>query len=378
MLPVSKTPSPMDCSTSPSVELQDPDHDRQVSDNVNSDDETARVRFLRRKLSVSGTDINLDGFENDDISHDIPNQVIHKNKHCINEYFGKSQKGYVPYNLKKANQDTLLMKEDLKTGTIILAVFDGHGEHGHCVSESISDTFYRKLINHPLYETNLKEAAVDSLDKAESQCIQNNYINSDLSGTTANIWIIRNTHLLVLNVGDSRGMLVSQDDDKLVTTFETEDHKPAVKEESDRILENGGRVFSLTYDDGEVGPLRVWLKHSDIPGLAMTRSLGDCLSHTVGVLSTPTVYERELTDKDKIIVIATDGLWEFITKEEVVGVLDKAQDTEDAVNTLSSLSWKKWYNEEQVVDDITIIVACMEEDDEDNDNMYLEDKPLIG
>ena len=94
----------------------------------------------------------------------------------------------------------------------------------------------------------------------------------------------------------SRGVLISEENNHLDVSFATQDHKPSDKEEKQRILQAGiflrfsshslgGRVFSIVYDDGEVGPQRVWLKYSDTPGLAMSRSLGDCLSHTVGMLS---------------------------------------------------------------------------------------------
>jgi hypothetical protein len=39
----------------------------------------------------------------------------------------------------------------------------------------------------------------------------------------------------------------------------------------------------LDADGKPVGPARVWLKTQNIPGLAMSRSLGDIVAHTVGV-----------------------------------------------------------------------------------------------
>lgn len=38
----------------------------------------------------------------------------------------------------------------------------------------------------------------------------------------------------------------------------------------------------MEYDDGYSGPSRVWLHDQDIPGLAMSRSLGDTVAHSVG------------------------------------------------------------------------------------------------
>ena len=40
---------------------------------------------------------------------------------------------------------------------------------------------------------------------------------------------------------------------------------------------------------GKSGPMRVWLKDKDVPGLAMSRSLGDYLAHSAGVTHVPVV-----------------------------------------------------------------------------------------
>ena len=51
---------------------------------------------------------------------------------------------------------------------------------------------------------------------------------------------------------------------------------------------NGGRVFPYKDEDGEqMGPFRIWLKDQNIPGLAMTRSFGDYIASTVGVIDEP-------------------------------------------------------------------------------------------
>lgn len=55
----------------------------------------------------------------------------------------------------------------------------------------------------------------------------------------------------------------------------------------------------------------------DIPGLAMSRSVGDTVAHTAGVISDPEMHVVELTPEDKVIVWASDGLWEFMSNQEV-------------------------------------------------------------
>jgi len=56
----------------------------------------------------------------------------------------------------------------------------------------------------------------------------------------------------------------------------------------------------------------VWLKNEDIPGLAMTRSFGDATAARVGVNAIPEIKEFELGKDDKVIVLASDGVWEFL------------------------------------------------------------------
>ena len=102
----------------------------------------------------------------------------------------------------------------------------------------------------------------------------------------------------------------------MVTTLSI-DHKPDRKDEHERIIECGGRVDTFREPNGEsVGPARVWLKEQQVPGLAMSRSLGDYVASTVGVISEPEFFEMEIKAHDKFIVLASDGLWEFIDNEE--------------------------------------------------------------
>ena len=54
----------------------------------------------------------------------------------------------------------------------------------------------------------------------------------------------------------------------------------------------------------EIGPQRVWLLHQDVPGLAMTRSFGDLVAASVGVIPAPETKVRELVESDKFMIIA--------------------------------------------------------------------------
>mmetsp|Transcript_27500 Transcript_27500/g.24380 ORF Transcript_27500/g.24380 Transcript_27500/m.24380 type:complete len:99 (+) Transcript_27500:648-944(+) len=64
------------------------------------------------------------------------------------------------------------------------------------------------------------------------------------------------------------------------------DHKPEYESERKRILAIGGRVEALfdTETHKQLGPYRVWLKDENVPGLAMSRSLGDGVAARAGVV----------------------------------------------------------------------------------------------
>ena len=157
------------------------------------------------------------------------------------------------------------------------------------------------------------------------------FIKTEFSGTTAVICIIRGKQLIVLNVGDSRAIIASEVGEERVITPLTRDHKPSLEDEKARMLAAGGRVFSMEYEDGYNGPARVWLADQDIPGLAMSRSLCDTVAHSVGVISEPEVTERTLTDDDRVLVMGSDGLWEFIPSEEVIQLIEDCEQPEVGV-----------------------------------------------
>jgi serine/threonine protein phosphatase PrpC len=92
------------------------------------------------------------------------------------------------------------------------------------------------------------------------------------------------------------------------------DHRPSQRDEHERICQSGGRVLPGASDGCE----RIWLKHQDTPGLALTRSIGDTIATKIGLISTPEILEYNLSPNDGFIVLGSNGLFEFMTNEEVV------------------------------------------------------------
>lgn len=120
-------------------------------------------------------------------------------------------------------------------------------------------------------------------------------INTQFSGTTSVTLIVTKDYFITSNVGDSRCILVKQIKKELEAELLSRDHKPNIAGESERIFQMNGRIESYKDLSGNnVGPSRVWLKDEDVPGLAMSRSLGDLIAESVGVISTPDtkIYKR--------------------------------------------------------------------------------------
>lgn len=320
------------------------------------------IKQVRRRLSVVSDNALIEGLEalstNDDAASGGGGGFI-------SSYAGVSKKGYAPYNPKKKNQDRLIMAEDGESGALMLAVFDGHGEAGHLVSDQFKQNYANEVFASDEYKAGgegINQAMKEKFLSIEARVLRDGSIDTEFSGTTAVATVITmDKKLYCANVGDSRIILgeTKGDDGKVHAREVSIDNKPDDPKEKARIVASGGRVFAVEYDDGVDGPARVWLKHMDIPGLAMSRSLGDTVAHSAGVISEAELYEVQLSPATKTLVIGSDGLWEFISNQECLDLIancDRSNPME-AVELLAKESNKRWMREEQVVDDTTIAVA---------------------
>ena len=127
------------------------------------------------------------------------------------------------------------------------------------------------------------------------------------SGCTAVVALLKETKLYVANAGDSR-CVVCRDGKAIEMSF---DHKPEDDIERQRIEKAGGTVTK----DGRVNA-----------GLKLSRAIGD---HTYKANKTLSLSEQMITplpdlkvldidpNKDKFMVLACDGIWNFMSSQEV-------------------------------------------------------------
>ncbi len=134
--------------------------------------------------------------------------------------------------------------------------------------------------------------------------------------------------------------------------------KPDREDEMKRILECKGRVEACKDSRGNpVGPKRVWLQHQDVPGLAMARAFGDQIAASVGVTARPEVWVRDITSSDEFMILGSDGIWEFISNEEAVRLVQHCDNPREACRILVDEAIRRWQAEEEVIDDITAMVV---------------------
>ena len=186
------------------------------------------------------------------------------------------------------------------------------------------------------------------------------------SGSTCILIIHIGQHILCANVGDSRAFVAYDDnneDQDLNYLEEAQlsiDYKPDLEEEKNRILLSGGTVEQMQNQFGErVGPFRVWVKSQDYPGLAMSRSIGDLKAKTIGVISEPGVLEYDINETTKFIVLASDGVWEFMKNEDVRNIGKSfylENNTSALCHEIVDTSASLWKKRDIVMDDITVVV----------------------
>ncbi len=288
-----------------------------------------------------------------------------------------SKKGYSGKGIKKINQDNYFIYKNFthNPDNIFLGVCDGHGIVGHEVSYYIinnlpyelNKNFLENKINEieKISINKINEIIEKTFNKINEKIINDPNIETTFSGSTCCSVIITPSKILCANVGDSRAILGKKIRENFYISKEiSHDHKPNEKLEKNRILKNGGRVESYKDEKGNlIGPERVWKFNEDIPGLAMSRSFGDEIAHCVGVVCNPEILEIEFEDEDKFLIVASDGIWEFISSDEAVDILKDYYEDDDIENGVLELykeARNRWIFEEEVIDDITLIVVFFE------------------
>lgn len=124
-------------------------------------------------------------------------------------------------------------------------------------------------------------------------------------GSTAVVALICSSHIIVSNCGDSRAVLCRGKEAMALSV----DHKPNREDEYSRIEAAGGKVIQ-------------WNGHRVFGVLAMSRSIGDRYLKP-WIIPDPEVTFIARAKEDECLILASDGLWDVMSNEEVCEIARK-------------------------------------------------------
>lgn len=339
----------------------------------------------------------------------------------------RSRTGWEPIRIAKENQDCLVALVPWGPGSRFnfFAALDGHGRHGHIcaifIAEKVVAYLKRSLVALASDKT-IATCLFKAILSAERKLEKIEQMDFSLSGSTGVFVLIHGTTLFCANVGDSRAILgrvvnnkatglrkmngnvaaastvstvgagrigmglgnnnigsnksnvvarsnatlhhnlnrpiIAKDYVPVPLSF---DQKPSRADEKARLLERGARVDS--WESIDVGEERVWLPNTRIPGLAVSRSFGDLVLKPYGVNAVPEIYKVDLCRDDNFIVMASDGIFEFMSNDEVASIVGKWRDNgsaQDAAEELVRKALERWIDDDSVIDDISCVVVFMD------------------
>jgi serine/threonine protein phosphatase PrpC len=235
-------------------------------------------------------------------TNDQTNSTSSPNK-TSSDLANKSQTGSST-NLKSADE-ALQSSQTPNKSTSNLLSSTSNSNLNNCVNRNNNKTPSKYS---QVYEERLKEAIRQGFLNLDEKIRKMPEFEKgeDKSGSTAVACLISPSHVYLINCGDSRSILVS--DEKVVLS--TLDHKPINPCERERIQNAGGSVMIQRVNGS----------------LAVSRALGDYEYKMVEnrgpceqlVSPEPEIYIRERQlDKDEFVVLACDGIWDVMTNDEL-------------------------------------------------------------
>ena len=243
------------------------------------------------------------------------------------EIFYTTRPGTENLKVKDVNQDRVLVIPSLNPQVSIVAVFDGHGFEGHMVSDFISSTFSLIMSKEFGGSEDLTAGQIESI---LSNCIKelvfsikSTPLNLRFSGCTLLCLLFYKTLCFSVNIGDSKAYMYSYNRIWKVQQLNSA-HKPSENAEKSRVLKCGGQIGQAINQIGiPYGPLRVLCDSVDHPGITLTRAIGDKAFRDFGVIDVPEIFKFQVKSNDFVFVLATDGLWDFVSESFVADVVKR-------------------------------------------------------
>lgn len=248
---------------------------------------------------------------------------------------------------REYQEDRHVIAENFCMGYSMFAVLDGHGGSevvDFCASNLAHITRQALLTQGDM---NIQQALVRAfeavhraLDSALSPA------QTAMCGCTCVMLLLHDNHLWVANCGDSRAIMGSRERGKPVIAL-SEDHKPNSASELRRIRSAGGDVHMID------GIARV------SGGLAVSRSLGD-KRYAPFVIPLPDVTYHPLQADSAYVLLASDGLWDVMSSEEVHAFVTQQRTNAQATKSASFALLDYAYKHRAANDNMTVVLCTLD------------------
>lgn len=291
---------------------------------------------------------------------------------CTLRYAYVTQRGYYPEAPDKTNQDSFCVMTNFggDLEQMFFGVFDGHGEFGTQCSQFARRKVPENFVRDSNFET-YPEVAYHNAFVITNQQLHAADTDDTMSGTTGITTLLRGRTLYTANVGDSRALVAERQGGELVAIDLSSDQTPFRRDECARVKKYGARVLTLdqleglkdpntecwgTEEEDDGDPPRLWAHNGMYPGTAFTRSIGDMAAERIGVVADPEVSIKNLEHNVEFLVLASDGVFEFMSSQTVVNMVASYDDPQEAALAVCAEAYNLWLQYETRTDDITIII----------------------
>jgi len=235
--------------------------------------------------------------------------------------------------LRESMEDTYCLEDNFSGQKWIFGgVFDGHrGNMAAIHTAQNLPQYFQKGLEQEDHPWNAFRHAYKNIAKDLSR---------QRSGTTATTFFLCEERIYLAHVGDSRALLLEEEN-----FFQlSEEHRLNNPGEKSRIEDCGAHiVYPYVFTNSQ--------------GLMLTRTLGDSDFKDLGVLSTPFLTEHNIQEQDKILLLATDGLFDVFSNREIFESIDKNEDPQVIAEDLLNLALINRMS----TDNITILILNLQE-----------------
>jgi len=230
----------------------------------------------------------------------------------------------------------------------LLGIANSHGipEHAHELVRFVIEEMPKSVFRSPrLAGGDVVGAMGAAFRRVHRKAIEN--VDCRFTGCACTLLMIAEEHIWIGHVGDCRAVLGVPDNSGNAEAFHfhpvnlTPSHHLSQMDEFDRVIEEGGEVRRLVGDNVH----RMFLKDEAVPGLLLTRAIGDRVAHMVGLSHTPTlgyIDKRDLPD-NSFILLGGGGLWATMSDRGVVNYVGKYfQDANEAASSVAREGLRRW------------------------------------